>query len=155
LRGNIFKFWRAKMNLNTLKISLLSFIGVVGSTIAQLFGGWSADLTTLLICMLADYITGIVVAAYFNNSPKTENGALSSKAGFKGLAKKIAILLCVIIAYRLDVTLNISYIKTAVIIAFIANETISIVENIGLMGIPIPPAILKAIDVLKNKKEND
>jgi len=143
------------MNLNTLKISLLSFIGVVGSTIAQLFGGWSADLTTLLICMLADYITGIVVAAYFNNSPKTENGALSSKAGFKGLAKKIAILLCVIIAYRLDVTLNISYIKTAVIIAFIANETISIVENIGLMGIPIPPAILKAIDVLKNKKEND
>lgn len=143
------------MSINTLKITLFGVVGMIGSCIAQLFGGWTTDLTTLLMCMLVDYITGIVVAAYFNSSPKTENGALSSKAGFRGLVKKTAILLCVIIAYRLDVTLGISYVKTAAVIAFIANEMVSIVENMGLMGVPIPPAILKAIDALKNKKEND
>ena len=143
------------MNINTLKITLFGVVGMIGSVVVQLFGGWTADLTTLLICMLVDYITGVVVAAYFNNSPKTENGALSSKAGFRGLVKKTAILLCVIIAYRLDVTLGISYIKTAAVIAFIANEMVSIVENVGLMGVPIPPAILKAIDVLKNKKDGE
>lgn len=143
------------MNVSALKVGIFGVLGVVGSCIAQLFGGWTADLTTLLFCMLVDYVTGIVVAAYFNNSPKTENGALSSKAGFRGLVKKTAILLCVIIAYRLDVTLGISYIKTAAVIAFIANEMVSIIENMGLMGVPIPPAILKAIDVLRNKKDGE
>lgn len=143
------------MNISTLKISIFGVLGIIGSFIAQLFGGWSADLTTLLFCMLADYITGVIVAAWRKKSPKTDSGALSSDAGFKGLCKKCVILLCVIIAYRLDVTLGMTYIKTAVIIAFIANETISIVENIGLMGIPIPPAILKAIDILKNKKDGE
>lgn len=138
-----------------MKNMICATIGIVGSGIASCFGGWTAAMTTLLIFMVIDYITGLVVAGVFHKSKKTENGALESKAGFKGLCKKGMILLFVLIGYRLDLAVGTSYIRDAVCIAFIANELISIVENAGLMGVPIPSAITKAIDVLKSKNEND
>ena len=143
------------MNISTAKIGICTVLGAVGSFIASLFGGWSMDLQTLLLFMVVDYISGLILAGVFKKSEKTKSGALSSNVGFKGLCKKIGILFCVLIAYRLDISIGTAYIRTAVIIAFIANEAVSIVENVGLMGVPIPPAILKAIDVLKNKKETD
>ena len=143
------------MNISVLKISVFGMLGVVGSYISQLFGGWSTDLQTLLLFMVVDYVSGLILAGVFKKSEKTKSGALSSNVGFKGLCKKIGILFCVLIAYRLDISIGTEYIRTAVIIAFIVNEAVSIVENVGLMGVPIPPAILKAIDVLKNKKENE
>ena len=88
-------------------------------------------------------------------SGKSENGALDSRAGFKGLLKKSIVLLMVLIAYRLDLVLGSAFIKDAVIIGYIANETISIIENAGLMGIPIPDVIKRAIDILKNKSDGD
>ena len=103
--------------------------------------------------MLIDYATGLIVAGVFHKSQKTASGALESRAGFKGLCRKGAILLFVLIGYRLDLAVGTSYIRDAVCIAFIANELISIVENAGLMGIPIPAVITKAIDVLKSKAE--
>ena len=143
------------MNISTAKIGICTVLGAVGSFIASLFGGWTMDLQTLLLFMVVDYASGLILAGVFKKSEKTKSGALSSNVGFKGLCKKIGILFCVLIAYRLDISIGTDYIRTAVIIAFIANEAVSIVENVGLMGVPIPPAILKAIDVLKNKKEND
>lgn len=112
-------------------------------------------MTTLLIFMAIDYISGLIVAGVFHNSNKTESGALESKAGWKGLCRKCMTFLFVIVACRLDIALGSSYIKDAVCIAFIANETISIVENAGLMGIPIPQIITNAIDLLKNKESED
>lgn len=143
------------MNISTAKIGICTVLGAVGSFIASLFGGWSMDFQTLLLFMVVDYASGLILAGVFKKSEKTKSGALSSNVGFKGLCKKIGILFCVLIAYRLDISIGTAYIRTAVIIAFIANEAVSIVENVGLMGVPIPPAILKAIDVLKNKKGND
>ena len=143
------------MNISTAKIGICTVLGAVGSFIASLFGGWSMDLQTLLLFMVIDYASGLILAGVFKKSEKTKSGALSSNVGFKGLCKKIGILFCVLIAYRLDISIGTDYIRTAVIIAFIANEAVSIVENVGLMGVPIPAPILKAIDVLKNKKEND
>ena len=143
------------MNISTAKIGICTVLGAVGSFIASLFGGWTMDLQTLLLFMVVDYASGLILAGVFKKSEKTKSGALSSNVGFKGLCKKIGILFCVLIAYRLDISIGTDYIRTAVIIAFIVNEAVSIVENVGLMGVPIPPAILKAIDVLKNKKEND
>ena len=143
------------MNISTAKIGICTVLGAVGSFIASFFGGWSMDFQTLLIFMVVDYVSGLILAGVFKKSEKTKSGALSSNVGFKGLCKKIGILFCVLIAYRLDISIGTDYIRTAVIIAFIVNEAVSIVENVGLMGVPIPPAILKAIDVLKNKKEND
>ena len=129
--------------------------GTVGATIAWLFGGWSMALTTLLIFMGIDYITGVIVAGVFHRSGKSKSGSLSSIAGIKGLAKKGMILLFVLVAYRLDLQLSTTYIKDAVCIAFIANELLSIIENAGLMGVPIPAMIVKAVEVLKgNPKEN-
>lgn len=127
--------------------------GVVGGFIASLFGGWDAALTTLVIFMGIDYVTGLIVAGVFHNSGKTESGALESKAGWKGLCRKCMTLLFVLIAYRLDLAIGVDYIRNAVIIGFMANELISIVENAGLMGLPLPDAINKAIDVLTEQKE--
>ncbi len=125
--------------------------GAVGGAVAAAFGGWSHSLTTLLIAMAADYITGLIVAGVFKKSPKTETGALESKAGWKGLFRKGGTLLVVLIACRLDMELGINYIRDAVIIAFIINEVVSLTENVGLMGVPIPEPILNAIDILKKK----
>lgn len=136
------------------KYFTLGLIGAMGSTIANLFGGWSSDLTTLIIFMAIDFFTGLIVAGIFKKSKKSENGALESKVGFVGLAKKVMILLMVLIGARLDLLFNSNYIRTAIIIAFICNETISITENAGLIGIPIPKPIINAIDILKSKEDN-
>lgn len=134
-----------------MKERLCTGIGVVGGFIASLFGGWDAALITLLMFMVIDYISGLIVAGVFHNSNKTETGTLESKAGWKGLCRKCMTLLFVLIAYRLDLALGVAYIRDAVIIGFMANELISIVENAGLMGLPLPAVITKAIDVLTKK----
>lgn len=138
-----------------MKNILITVIGVTGSTIASLFGGWGTGLITLLIFMGIDYITGIIVAGVFHKSPKTDTGAMESKAGWKGLCRKGMILLFILIGHRLDLMIGANYIRDAVCIGFIANETISIIENAGLMGVPIPSVIINAIDILKKKTEKD
>lgn len=138
-----------------MKHTIFTGIGVVGGFIASLFGGWDAALVSLMIFVGIDYVTGLIVAGVFHNSEKTENGSLESRAGWKGLCRKGVTLLVVLVACRLDLVMGSNFIRDAVIIAFIANETISIIENAGLMGIPIPTAIMRAIDILKNKAESE
>lgn len=130
---------------------ICAILGAIGGAIATAFGGWTHSLTTLLIVMAADYVTGLIVAGVFKKSPKTETGGLESKAGWKGLFRKGGTLLVVLIACRLDIELGTTYIRDAVVIAFIVNEVVSLVENVGLMGVPIPKPILEGIDILKKK----
>ena len=134
-----------------MKGAFLGAVGAVGSGIAFLFGGWNSSITTLLIFMLIDFISGLIVAGVFHKSTKTESGALSSQKGWQGLAKKCMTLFFVIIGNRLDMMIGATYIRDAVCIAFVVNELISIIENAKLMGIPIPAIIGKAIDVLNQK----
>lgn len=136
-----------------MKNGICTLIGTVGGAIAALFGGWDTALITLIIFMGVDYITGLIVAGVFHNSKKTENGALESRAGWKGLCRKGTTLLVVLVACRLDLVMGSSFVRDATIIAFIANEAISIIENAGLMGAPIPSVIMKAVDILKQKGE--
>lgn len=136
-----------------MKSTFVAVIGIVGSFIAKIYGGWDAAMTTLVIFMGIDYVMGLVVAGVFKKSGKSENGALDSRAGFKGLLKKGTTLVMVLIGYRLDLSIGTTVIKNAVVIAYIANETISIIENAGLMGIPIPNVIKNAIDILKQKSD--
>lgn len=138
-----------------MKTGFCTAIGFLGSAIASLFGGWSTGMTTLLVFMAIDYISGIIVAGVFHKSAKSATGALESRAGLKGLCRKCFMLLMVLVAARLDVVMELSIICNAVIIAFITNETISIIENAGLMGIPIPSVLTRAIEVLKSKAETD
>ncbi len=135
------------------KQMICTAIGAVGSFIASIFGGWDTALATLLIFMAVDYITGLLVAGVFHASPKSENGALESKAGFKGLIRKGLVLVVILVACRMDMLLGVNYIRDAACIAFIVNELISMVENFGLMGVPFPEPIKEAIELLQKKGE--
>lgn len=136
-----------------MKNIICAIIGIIGSFIANAFGGWSAALTTLLIFMAIDYLSGLIVAGVFHASPKSENGTLESRAGWKGLIRKCMTLLAVLIGARLDILLGTSYIKDAMVIAFCVNELLSIIENWGLMGLPMPKVMSDAVELLKAKSE--
>lgn len=137
-----------------MKEMLCIAAGVLGSGFASVFGGWDAAIVTLVVFMAMDYVTGMLVAGVFKRSPKTEGGGLESRAGWKGLIRKGVTLLIVAVAARLDLLVgDQSFIRDGVVIAFLVNETLSIVENAGLMGVPIPPVLVKAIEVLKQRSE--
>lgn len=144
-----------------MKSSIFTGVGIVGSFIAGALGGWDTGLQTLIIFMTIDYFTGLMVAMIFKNSPKTINGAAESNAAWKGLAKKGVTLLFVLIGARLDLmmgsglfVMGIEFtVRDTVIIGFMGPELISIVENAGLMGLPVPEVIKKAIEIL-NKQAN-
>lgn len=129
-------------------------IGVVGALVYLAVGDITAELSTLLWLMLLDILTGFLVASVFKASRKTTSGALSSKEMLKGFVRKVGMLILVAIAYRLDNMLNVNYLKNATTIALIVEECLSLVENIGLMGIPIPKFISSAIDVLNSKVQD-
>lgn len=137
-----------------MKETLCAAFGAVGAGIAWLFGGWDASIITLIVFMAIDYITGLIVAGVFKKSEKSDNGGLESRAGWKGLCRKGVTLLIVFVAVRLDLLIGTNYLRDGVCIAFIVNEVISITENAGLMGVPIPAVITNAISVLK-KKQNE
>ena len=138
-----------------MKEMICTAIGAIGGAVAAAFGGWDSALVTILIFMAVDYVSGLIVAGIFHKSPKSENGGLESRAGWKGLCRKAVTLLFVLIAHRLDLVIGVNYIRDAVIIGFVANDLISIVENAGLMGIPLPAAIQNAIDILTKKSESN
>ena len=127
--------------------------GIIGAFIAQLFGGWTQGMTTLVILMIVDYIMGILVAAVFGTSKKTEDGKLESRAGWKGLVRKGVTLLIILVATRIDMLMGTTFVRDAAVIGFSANELLSIIENAGLMGIPMPKVITDAVEVLQNRAE--
>lgn len=140
--------------MTNIKAIVCTAFAVVGGAIARLFGGWTEDMITLIIFMAVDFVMGLIVAGVFHKSNKSQTGALNSHAGWVGLCKKGVTLLFVLIAHRLDMLLGADYIKTTTVIGFIANEVISIVENAGLMGMPLPEPVMKAIEILKHKENS-
>lgn len=125
------------------------------SLIASVFGGWTQAMASLITLMVLDYITGLIVAGIFHKSNKTDSGSLSSIVGLKGIAKKVLVLVLVAVAYQIDLLLSTTILKDGVCIALCVNEIVSILENIGLMGIKYPSILEKALDILKAKSEND
>ena len=140
--------------MSGLKVGICTGFGLVGSGIAAAFGGWDAGLMTLVILMAIDSLTGFLVAAIWHKSPKSENGTLESKAGWKGLCRKGVTLLIVLIGARLDELMGTNFVRNAVIIGYSVNELISIIENAGLMGVPVPDVLQKAIEILQKKGES-
>ena len=137
------------------KATFGTIIGVIGAFLAKSLGGWDTALITLVTVMAIDFVTGIMVAGVFHTSPKTESGALSSNIGWKGLCKKVFVMLFVLIGHRVDLTLGTSMIRDSIIIGYTAIELVSIVENAGLMGLPMPEVIKKAIDLLNQKTQTE
>lgn len=133
---------------------LMAVCGAVGSFIAGAFGGWTTSLTTLCILMFIDFITGVVRAVLWQNSTKTDDGAYSSATGYKGIAKKFFILVIVYIAHRIDIEIGANYLRDGVAIAYIVNEAMSIIENLGMMGVPVPDILMQGISVLKSRNKD-
>lgn len=137
-----------------MKDYLCGLVGFVGSVIASFFGGFDAAVITLIAFMVVDFASGLAVAAVFKTSVKTNSGALESLTCWKGICKKVMTLVLVFVAHRLDMSLGTTYIRDTVTIAFITSELISIIENAGLMGLPIPKVLSNAVDLLKDKIES-
>lgn len=132
-----------------MKQTICTVFGVIGAAIAAAFGGWDTALIALLTCMAVDYISGSIVALVFHNSPKTETGSYNSAYGLKGLSKKGLMLLFVLVAVQMDKLMGADYVRDAVSIGFCVNEILSIVENLGLAGVPMPEAVSKALEQLR------
>ena len=126
-------------------------VGFLGAAVAWAFGGWDAALAALTVCMAVDYISGSIVALVFHNSSKTESGAYNSAYGLKGLCKKGLMLLFVLVAVQADRLLGTAYVRDTVCIGFCTNEILSIIENLGLAGIPMPDGVVKALEQLQKK----
>lgn len=142
------------LHLISIKMTVATVAGAVGSFILAMLGGWDNTMTALIIFMAIDIITGLMVAAVFKTSTKTDCGTLSSKTMSVGLCRKGAMLLIILGCAQLDIVLNSTYIRDAVIIAFCANEFLSVIENVGLMGVKFPSVVTKAIELLKVKSES-
>lgn len=117
-----------------------------GAAVGYLFGGWSTLLAILLAFVIADYVTGIMAGFV--------EGKLSSKVGFKAIPKKIMIFILVAVGHLIDTAIGDNHLfRDAVIFFYISNELISIVENAGRVGLPIPEQLKQAVLILKGKGE--
>ncbi|HYG58295.1 MAG TPA: phage holin family protein [Symbiobacteriaceae bacterium] len=115
-----------------------------GAVASYLYGGWSALLGVLLVFVIADYTTGVVAAGI--------EGKLSSSVGFRGIARKIGIFLVVAVAHLADTALGQNHmIRDASIFFYLGNELLSIIENAGRIGVPVPPLITQAVEILRGK----
>lgn len=128
-----------------MKEVISSVLACIGATFVYLIGGMDIAITCLLIAIALDYISGLIKAY--------ECKVLSSKIGFRGILKKVGVLLVVMLAVLIDrVTGNTGAIRTLVVYYFVANEGLSIIENLAEAGVPIPKSLKKALKSLK--KEN-
>ena len=143
------------MNAKEIYYIILAAFATVGATISQYMGGWDHLSALLAWLMAVDYLTGALCAAVWHKSPKTETGGYESRTGFKGLIRKGTIILVVMIAAELDKLTNTSAMRTATILFFAANDGMSILENLGIMGVPFPPALKNAFEVLRKKGQTD
>lgn len=139
--------FEAVRRLCTLVVSFCSGV------IAGLFGVASAGLMQVLIAlMVIDYAGGIAVAAY-GASPKSPDGRLCSAACLKGLVRKGGIIAIILVARLLDIALGKPIVTDVSIMFFIINESLSILENAGLLGLPIPRALKKTLTALNKDME--
>lgn len=136
----------------TNRIAVSTAAGVLGGIVSALIGGWDLALETLAIVMALDYVTGLIVAGVFHKSPKSEGGALDSKAAFKGLVKKALIIIIVVAFHQADKLTGKSFFRDGACWAFFIAELISVVENVGLVY-PLPTFIMKALDWFRDKGE--
>lgn len=129
-----------------MKETICIIISGIVTELVFLLGGWDVALQCLIIAIALDYVSGLIKAWH----TKT----LSSRIGFRGLVKKVGYLLIVMLAVLIDrVTGNSGAIRTLVIYYFVANEGLSIIENLSVTNIPIPKVIKKALKALKKEGE--
>ena len=133
---------------------ILKVLAAVAGAICGLFGEWNTMLTILVVAMTTDYISGWIVA-WCGKSPKTENGGLSSKIGFIGIAKKAFIMILVLLATLLDRVIggDTAVFQSSLVLYYIANEGLSILENAALLGVKFPVKIKRALETMREQED--
>ncbi|MBC9783558.1 phage holin family protein [Heliobacterium chlorum] len=133
-----------RYEVTTIKAGL----ALVGASLSYLIGGWKELLTVLAALVIIDYLTGMIAGAV--------EGKLSSEIGYKGAAKKVAIFMLVVVGHLADILMGDgSFIQDAVILFYAGNEALSIIENAGRIGIPVPGKLKKAVALLKARGESE
>lgn len=124
--------------------------------VAGALGGLDTVLIVLVACMTVDYLCGLAVG-WMGCSPKTENGRLDSKTGARGIAKKGLMLAVVLVAALLDRAMGAqnAMFRDAVIWYYVANEALSILENLALAGVPFPARLRAALEQLRQKQDKE
>ena len=139
--------------MERLDVIFKSIVAGAGAITGYLYGGWDTLLQVLLIFVIVDYLTGIIAGG--------TNGKLSSKVGFRGILKKVLIFIIVAVAHWVDVAVgvalgeNVAIFRNATIFFYLANELLSITENAGQMGVPIPEKLMNAVEILKGKSKEE
>lgn len=133
----------------------LGAVSTAAGAIVHALGGWNGALQALVAFMVADYVTGVLVAAVWKKSDKSSSGALNSRAGFQGLCRKGVILLVVWVAQLLDQASQTGFARTAVCFFFTGNEGLSLLENLGLMGLPYPAFFKRTLEALREKGDEE
>lgn len=139
------------MKIESIKGLLLVGAAAFGSFVTKVLGGWDVPMKVLVGMMAADYITGVMVALFWKRSNKSKTGALDSRAGFKGLCRKGVMFMLVYVGSLLDKVTGGQFIRTAVCLFFVGNEGLSLLENLGLMGVPFPDFLKRALEVLREQ----
>lgn len=137
------------MEYKSISSSISSLAAVFGAVGSYLFGGWDSAIQTLFVFVVIDYLTGVLASG--------KQGELSSKAGLKGIGRKCMIFMFVTMGHMADLHLSDGHahlFRDGVITFFIANEALSITENAGKMGVPIPEPIRRAVEIFKEKGGN-
>ena len=139
--------------MERLDIIFKTIVAGAGAVTGYLYGGWDTLLQVLLIFVIVDYLTGIIAGG--------TNGKLNSKVGFRGILKKVLNFIIVAVAHWVDVAVgvalgeDVAIFRNATIFFYLANELLSITENAGQMGVPIPEKLLNAVEVLKGKSREE
>ena len=139
------------MNHATItKTGAAAVLSVVGGALASALGGWDVMLRALVVCMAVDFVTG-VAAAPLGRSDKSRSGRISSRAALTGLVKKGFELLVILVAAQLEAATGVGYIRNAAICFFVGTEGISILENGGQLGVPLPNAMRRWFEALRER----
>lgn len=123
-----------------------AMVSSIGTTMTYLLG-WNQAVEALLVLMIIDYLTG-VLAAYID--PRTK---LDSRLGFKGICKKIVILMLVVLATELGRAAGIAELQTVVVWFFVGNEGLSIIENAAKAGVPVPKRLRDTLEQLTKEQD--
>jgi toxin secretion/phage lysis holin len=143
------------MSITSIKNSLLLFLSAVGGIASVYFGGWDSLMQALAFVMAADILTGLAIACAWKKSKKTETGTVSSKAMLQGLLRKGGMLVVIMVAVKLDESMGMGgALRTGTIVFFTGNEGISLIENAGIMGLPIPKKMKSIFEQLREEKDD-
>lgn len=124
------------------------YLMTIGAALAWLIGGFDSLVQIFVLFIIIDYLTGLIKAWI--------NKEMSSQKGLRGIVKKLALISLVVVAEKIDVLISGNdFVRNTILYSLITNETISILENAGMMGLPIPKQFYQALDKLKGKAEEE